>query len=155
MKMLNSGFLSGMSTNMIGAIIVTFVACIWGTLHLENSRELPNDYERLDRDIQDSQALISDFIAAPVLPSLNDSWREVYASLEMNGLELKPDDGSIENGSASTYDGPLKHWYASVRGDAKTILAVMKKVQKSEPVYLLDYSVADGGFTLYFAVVGI
>ncbi|MFL1449350.1 hypothetical protein ACI77O_13215 [Pseudomonas tritici] len=155
MKLPSSGFLSGMSTNMVGVIIGTLVFCVWGTLHLESSRELPNDYKRLDRDIQESQSLISDFVSAPILPLLTDSWREVYATMEMNGLEIKPDDGTIANGSLSTYEGPLKHWHGTVTGDAKTVLAVMKRIQKSEPVYLLDYSVSDGEFKLYFAVVGI
>ena len=155
MKMPSAGFLSGMSSGMIAAVLGTLVLCVLGTMRLEASRELPRDYERLDRDIQESQALISDYVASPILPQLKESWREVFATLEMNGLELKPDDGSMANGSVTGYEGPLKHWGGWVIGDAKKILAVMKKVQKTEPVYLLDYSMADGEFKLYLAVVGI
>ena len=99
--------------------------------------------------------MISDYVAAPVLPPLEETWREVAAMLELNGLELKPDDGSMANGSVSTYVGPLKHWGGIVDGDAKTILAVIRQIQQTEPVYLLDYSMGDGEFKLYLAVVGI
>ncbi|ELQ8317821.1 hypothetical protein ACVXHM_17585 [Pseudomonas aeruginosa] len=155
MKKPSVSVLSGMSSGMIAAILGTLVLCVFGTLKLEARRELPSDYDRLDRNIQEAQALISDYVAAPVLPPLEESWREVAAALELNGLELKPDDGSMANGSVSTYEGPLKHWGGMVDGDAKTILAVIKKVQQTEPVYLLDYSMDDGEFKLYLAVVGI
>ncbi|OZB34349.1 MAG: hypothetical protein B7X51_01815 [Pseudomonas sp. 34-62-33] len=140
---------------MIAAILGTMVFCVFGTLKLEDQRELPRDFDSLDRNIQEAQALISDYVAAPVLPPLEESWREVASALELHGLELKPDDGSMANGSVSAYEGPLKHWGGLVEGDAKTILALVKKIQQTEPVYLLDYSMADGEFKLYLAVVGI
>lgn len=146
--------LSGMSSGMIAAILGTLVLCVFGTLKLEARRELPSDFDRLDRNIQESQAQISDYVAA-CAPPLEETWREVAAELELNGLELKPDDGSMANGSVSTYEGPLKHWGGMVDGDAKAILAVIKKIQQTEPVYLLDYSMGDGEFKLYLAVVGI
>ncbi|MPQ69294.1 hypothetical protein [Pseudomonas sp. MWU12-2323] len=149
------GLLSGMNTSMVMAIIGTLVICVFGTLKLEVLRELPKDFNRLDHDIQESQALISDFVAAPVLPPLKETWREVVATLELNGLELKPDDLSIAKGSVSSYEGPLKHWDGTVEGDAKTVLAVINKIQKADPMYLLDYSTANGKFKLHLAVVGI
>lgn len=149
------GILSGMSSGMIAAILATLVMCVMGTLKLESARELPSDFNRLDQDILESQSLISDFVAAPVLPPLQESWREVASTLELNGLELTPDDGAMSGGAVSTYEGPLKHWGGSVSGDAKTVLAVVKIIQQSNPVFLLDYSVADGEFKLYLAVVGI
>ncbi|HEC1425406.1 TPA: hypothetical protein R1W95_002212 [Pseudomonas aeruginosa] len=155
MKKLAVSVLSGMSSGMIAAVLGTLVLCVFGTLKLEDQRELPSDLERLDRNIQEAQTLISDYVAAPVLPPLEETWREITAALELNGLELKPDDGSMANGSVSTYEGPLKHWGGLVEGDAKTILAVVKKIQQTEPVYLLDYSMNDGEFKLYLAVVGI
>lgn len=155
MKRVNVGILSGMSSGMIAAALGTLVLCAFFTLKLNAARELPRDFNRLDKDIADSQALISNLVSAPVLPPLKDSWRDVAATLELAGLELKPDDGSMENGSGSKYEGPLKHWSGSVAGDAKLVLAVIKKIQHSNPVYLLDYSSADGEFKLYLAVVGI
>ena len=140
---------------MIAAILGTLVLCVFVTLKLEATRELPSDFSRLDGDIHEAQALISDFVAAPVLPPLEVSWREVSAALELSGVKLEPDDGSIANGSVSSYEGPLKHWAGMVIGDAKTILAAVKKIQETEPVYLLDYSMGDGEFKLYLAVVGI
>lgn len=155
MKKLNVGILSGLSSGMIAAALGTLVLCAFITLKLQASRELPRDFNRLDKDIAESQALISNLVAAPVLPPLKDSWRDVSSTLELAGLELKPDDGSMVNGSGSTYEGPLKHWSGSVAGDPKLVLAVIKKIQKTDPVYLLDYSSADGEFKLYLAVVGI
>ncbi|MCF5458264.1 hypothetical protein [Pseudomonas syringae] len=149
------GLLPGLSVSLICAIIGTFALCAFVTAKLESTRILPSDFNRLDGNIKNSQALISDLVAAPVLPPLIDSWREVTANLELNGLVLSPDDGGMANGSLSTYQGPLKHWSGSVAGDAKTIVAVLKKIQKTEPVYLLDYSMADGSFKVYLAVVGI
>ena len=40
-------------------------------------------------------------------------------------------------------------------GDPRLVLAVVKKIQQTVPVYLLDYSKGDGEFKLYMAVVGI
>lgn len=155
MKKSSVSVLNGMSSGMIAAILGTLVLCVFVTLKLEATRELPSDFSRLDGDINEAQALISDFVAAPVLPPLEVSWREVSAALELSGVELMPDDGSMVNGSVSSYDGPLKHWAGMVNGDAKTILAAVKKIQETEPVYLLDYSMDDGEFKLYLAVVGI
>lgn len=149
------GLLNGMSSGMIFATLGTLALCVFGTLKLEAARELPRDFNRLDHDIQESQSLISDYVAAPVLPPLKESWREVSAGLELYGLELVPDDGSMQNGSVSAYQGPLKHWGGYVLGNPKTVLAVIKKIQQTDPVYLLDYSMADGEFKLYLAVVGI
>ena len=155
MKKRSISSVSEMSSGMIAAILGTLVFCVFGTLKLEDQRKLPSDYGGLDRNILESQTLISNYVEAPVLPPLEDSWREVAATLELNGLELKPDDGSMKNGSVSTYKGPLRHWGGVVYGDAKTILAVIKRVQQNEPVYLLDYSMTDGEFKMYWAVVGI
>lgn len=149
------GLLTGMNTSMVMAIIGTLVICVFGTLKLEGLRELPRDFNRLDHDIQESQALISDFVAAPVLPPLKETWREVTATFELNGMDLKPDDASMAKGSVSSYEGPLKHWAGTVAGDAKTVLAVINKIQKTDPMYLLDYSTGNGEFKLHLAVVGI
>lgn len=154
MKKLNVGIVSGMSSGMIAAALGTLVLCVFCTLKLESARELPHDFNRLDKQIAESQTLISNLVAAPVLPPLNDSWREVTSMIELSGLELKPDDGSM-SGSGIAYEGPLKHWSGSVSGDAKLVIAVIKKVQQTNPVFLLDYSMADGEFKLYLAVVGI
>ncbi len=155
MKKPNFGLLNGMTSGMIFATLGTLALCVLGTLKLENTRQLPKDYNRLDRDIQQSQAMISSYVAAPVLPPLKATWREVSATFQLYGLELIPDDGSMDNGSVSGYQGPLKHWGGYVMGDPKKVLAVIKKIQQSDPVYLLDYSMADGVFKLYLAVVGI
>lgn len=155
MKKSSVSVLNGMSSGMIAAILGTLVLCVFVTLKLEATRELPSDFARLDKDIQEAQAHISDYMAAPVLPPLEESWREVSAALELSGLELKPDDGSMANGSVSSYVGPLRYWGGMVDGDARTILAVVKKIQETEPVYLLDYSMGDGEFKMYLAVVGI
>lgn len=149
------GMLAGMSASMIAAVVGTLAGCVFLTLKLESTRNLPKDFGRLDGDIQHSQSMISELVAAPVLPPLTQSWREVSATLQINGLALSPDDGSMANGSFSSYQGPLKHWSGSVSGDAKAVMAVINKIQKSEPVYLLDYSMADGIFKVYLAVVGI
>lgn len=154
MKKLNVGILSGVSSGMIAAVLGTLVLCVFCTLKLESGRELPRDFNRLDKDIAESQTLISNLVASPVLPPLKDSWREVASTLELAGLDLKPDDGSMAS-SGNTYEGPLKHWSGSVSGDAKLVLAVIKKIQHSNPVFLLDYSMGDGEFKLYLAVVGI
>lgn len=154
MKRLNVGILSGMSSGMIAAALGTLVLCVFCTLKLQSARELPRDFNRLDKDISESQATISNLMASPVLPPLKESWREVSSTLELAGLELKPDDGSLASG-VSVYEGPLKHWSGSVSGDAKLVLAVIKKIQHIDPVYLLDYSMADGEFKLYLTVVGI
>jgi len=155
MKKPSFGLLNGMSSGMLFALLGTLALCAFGTLKLEAARALPNDFNRLDHDIQESQSLISDYVAAPVLPPLKDSWREVSAGLELFGLELTPDDGSMVNGAVSGYEGPLKHWGGFVTGEPKTVLAVIKKIQQTDPVYLLDYSMVDGEFKLYLAVVGI
>lgn len=154
MKKLNVGIISGMSSGMIAAALGTLVLCVFCTLKLEAARELPRDFDRLDKDIAESQSRISKLVAAPVLAPLNDSWREVTSTLELAGLELTPDDGSMES-NGSTYEGPLKHWSGTVSGDAKLVLAIIKKIQQNQPVYLLDYSMGDGEFKLYLAVVGI
>jgi len=155
MKKPSLGLFTGMSSGMIAAVLGTLVLSVFGTMKLEAARELPRDIDRLDHDIQESQYLISDYVAVPVLPPLEVSWREVSAALELYGLHLKPDDGNMDNGSASTYDGPLRHWSGTVEGDARAVLAAAKKVQQANPVYLLDYSVGDGDFKLFIAVVGI
>lgn len=154
MKRLNIGILGGISSGMIAAVLATVVLSVFCTLKLQNSRELPRDFDRLDKDISESQVLISNLVAAPVLAPLKDSWREVSSTLELAGLELIPDDGSMSSG-VSTYEGPLKHWSGSVSGDPKLVLAVINKIQHTDPVFLLDYSMADGEFKLYLAVVGI
>ncbi|HDS1721526.1 hypothetical protein NPS53_08455 [Pseudomonas putida] len=154
MKKLNVGIISGMSSGMIAAALGTLVLCVFCTLKLESARELPRDFNRLDKDIAESQSLISNLVAAPVLPPLKDSWREVTSTLELAGLELIPDDGSMQS-AGSIYEGPLKNWSGSVAGDPRLVLAVIKKIQGSVPVYLLDYSKGDGEFKLYLAVVGI
>jgi hypothetical protein len=149
------GLLAGMSTRMVAAIIGTCVLCIFVTLKLESGRELPKDFNTLDKRIQESQALVSDYVAAPVLPPLKKSWREVASSLELYGLNLKPDDESASGATGSSYDGPIRHWSGTVTGSATVVLAMIKEIQESEPVYLLDYSVGDGTFKLHVAVVGI
>lgn len=140
---------------MVAAIVATCVLCVFATLKLESQRELPKDYGLLDKRIQESQALVSNYVAAPVLPPLTKTWREVAASLELYGLGMKPDDVAATGPAASSYDGPLKHWGGTVVGSAKAVLAVMKEIQETEPVYLLDYSVGDGEIKLHMAVVGI
>lgn len=155
MKKPTFSLITGMSSGMIFAMLGTLALCVLGTLKLENARVLPSDYGRLDRDIQQAQAIVSSYVAAPVLPPLNNSWREVAATFRLYGLELIPDDGGMENGAVSGYQGPLKHWGGFVAGEPRKVLAVIKKIQQSEPVYLLDYSMADGVYKLYLAVVGI
>jgi hypothetical protein len=145
----------GMNGKMFGAIIGTVVACVYGAAMLESKRVLPNDYDVLDADIQRSQALIKEYVSAPVLPPLKESWREVAAIMQMNGLVLTPDDGAMKSGTISYYDGPLKYWGGSVSGDAKTVIAAIRSAQMSLPTFLLDYSAGEGQFKIYLAVVGI
>lgn len=140
---------------MFAAIVATIALCAFGTLKLDASRELPNDAPGLDSKIQKSQGDISAYVNVPVLPPLADSWKEVSATLAIHGLELKPDDGTMDNGTATRYQGPLRNWGGSVSGDARHVLAVINKTQQSEPVYLLDYSITDGYIKLYLSVVGI
>lgn len=154
MKKLDVGFLSGISSGMITAVLVTIVLSVFCTLKLQSGRELPHDFNRLDKDISESQGLISNLVTAPVLAPLKDSWREVSSTLELAGLELIPVDSSAGS-VGSTYEGPVKHWSGSVSGDAKLVLALIKKIQQTDPVFLLDYSKVDGEFKLYLAVVGI
>lgn len=149
-----TGFLNGVSSSMVAAVLGTMVLCVFFTLKLQNARELPRDFNRLDNDIAESQALISNLVAAPILPSLKTSWREVSAALELAGLVLVPDDGTIVS-SGSNYEGPLKNWVGSVSGDPLLVLSVVKKIQQTDPVYLLDYTMVDGEFKLILAVVGI
>lgn len=153
--LLNLKMFADMSSSMVAAILGTVVLCGFVTVKLESTRTLPRDYKSLDQDIQQSQALISEYVAAPVLPPLQESWREAAAYLELNGLALTPDDESAANDPNRTYEGPLKWWGGLVTGDAKTVLAVIESVQQIVPVYLLDYTVAEGVFTLHLAVVGI
>lgn len=149
------GLFRGMSGKMFAVIIGTVVACSYGTMVLESKRVLPRDYHGLDADMQRSQALINEYVSAPVLPPLKESWREVAAIMQLNGLELTPDDGNMQNGSISTYDGPLKFWGGSVTGDAKTVIAAIRSAQMTLPTFLLDYSANDGEIKMYLAVVGI
>lgn len=149
------GLLSGMSGTMIAALAGTLVLCAYGTFMLESKRTLPNDYHTLDATITESQEMINEYAAAPVLPPLTESWREVSSFMALHGLVLKPDDGSMASGSTSAYEGPLKSWGGSVSGNAKNVLAAVKKAQQMYPMFLLDYKAGDGTFTMNLAVVGI
>lgn len=146
------GLLSGMSGSMLATILGSAVACSYGTFMLNESRTVPSDYDRLDASIRDAQELITEFSKAPVLPPLAESWREVKSGLALAGLTLVPSDGAD---SGTKYSGQLKAWSGSVNGDAKSVLAAIKKAQQLHPVYLFDYKAEDGSFTLNFAVVGI
>jgi hypothetical protein len=150
-----SSLWSGMSSGMVAAAIGTIVLCVFVTIKLEASRQVPQDHFKLDSIIVESRTSVDKLMAAPVLPPLSASWREVYAAIQIQGLDLSLDESAATNGTATAYSGPLKSWSGSVAGDAKTVLSTIKMLQKIVPVYLLDYSSERGVLKLYLAVVGI
>lgn len=148
------GLLSGMSSGMIGAIVLTVAAAGYGTFMFESKRTMPRDYRTLEHDIADLHSKINDYLNSPVLPPLESSWREVSGFMRVHGLELLPDDGS-EGTDAATYEGPIKSWVGFVIGKPDQVLAAIKKSQTIAPVYLLDYRVASGEMKINVAVLGI
>jgi len=150
-----SSLWSGINSSMVAAAIGTIVLCVFATIKLEESRQVPQDYLNLDTIIVESRASVDELMAAPVLPSLAASWREVYAAMEVQGLSLSLDESAASNGTSTAYSGPHKSWSGAVSGDAKTVLATIKMLQKIVPVYLLDYSSDHGVLKLSLTVVGI
>lgn len=140
---------------MVAAVVGTVVVCAYATFTLEGKRRLPGDHETLDATIADAQYMISEYVSAPVLPPMSDSWREVSALLEMHGLELVPELTNQAGTGGGMYEGPLKSWRGFVSGDPLVVFAAAKKAQKENPLYLLDYTVREGKAQLYMAVVGI
>lgn len=147
--------LSGMSGSMLAAVAGTLIVCAYGTFMLDAARVLPGDYHSLDADIAESQSAINELSASPVLPPLTESWREVVALMELLDVSFVPLDVAEGNSPGGTYEGPLKSWSGTVKGNAQVVLAAVKKAQQTNPVFLLNYTAEGGVFTLNLAVVGI
>ncbi|MBM3105720.1 hypothetical protein IIE18_11265 [Pseudomonas sp. V1] len=136
---------------VIGAIAVGVVQI---SMTLSEGRKLPRDFHQIDAAIEESKSEVQRFSELDRLPRLERSWKTLSAALELNGIKLEAFDHNNSSEMGSTYSGPLKGWPGQMSGNPQVVLSSVRELQQVIPIYLYDYSIADGVMKLNFVVVG-
>ncbi|MDF5950387.1 hypothetical protein P4193_01860 [Pseudomonas aeruginosa] len=118
------------------------------------SRTLPRDFDQIDAVIETSRQDVQRYTELEKLAKLVTSWKKATASFELDGLKFETFDANNSSEMGNTYSGPLKGWPGQVIGDPQVVISSVRSLQKEIPLYLYDYSIANGVMKLNFVVVG-
>lgn len=140
------------STYMVMTILITLFACGKLTYDLIDARKLPTDYDSIDSDIRIAAADVAELGSIPELPLVPDSWDHVLAAGTTYGFDIKP--FATNDQDVLLYQGPLKSWSGTIRGNKQIVLRAVRQLQKRVPMYLFEYKTEDDEIFLNFSVVG-
>ncbi|EJD6674967.1 hypothetical protein M0K21_RS05785 [Pseudomonas aeruginosa] len=151
-KLLISTF--GFSNLMLIVIAAVAVGAVRFSMTMGESRTLPRDFDQIDAVIETSRQDVQRYTELEKLPKLVSSWKKATASFELDGLKFETFDVNNSSEMGNTYSGPLKGWPGQVIGDPQVVISSVRSLQKEIPLYLYDYSIANGVMKLNFVVVG-
>ncbi|ENI8201923.1 hypothetical protein P7I93_34620 (plasmid) [Pseudomonas aeruginosa] len=144
----------GFSNLMLIVIAAVAVGAVRFSMTMGESRTLPRDFDQIDAVIETSRQDVQRYTELEKLPKLVSSWKKVTASFELDGLKFETFDANNSSEMGNTYSGPLKGWPGQVIGDPQVVISSVRSLQKEIPLYLYDYSIANGVMKLNFVVVG-
>ena len=139
---------------MYGVMLVVLVVSLKISVHLGESRQLPNDYEQIDGTLASLHQDVDTVNKLDVLPKLEGSWRTAAAIAELSGVAFTHFETSQDADSSRSYTGPLRHWNAQIEGEPRVVLAVVRSIQFRVPTFLYDYAISAGVMKLNITVVG-
>ncbi|HFH3767576.1 TPA: hypothetical protein ACGJZ4_000544 [Pseudomonas aeruginosa] len=144
----------GFSNLMLIVIAAVAVGAVRFSMTMGESRTLPRGFDQIDAVIETSRQDVQRYTELEKLPKLVSSWKKATASFELDGLKFETFDANNSSEMGNTYSGPLKGWPGQVIGDPQVVISSVRSLQKEVPLYLYDYSIANGVMKLNFVVVG-
>ncbi|MEE8059400.1 MAG: hypothetical protein V3T17_16420 [Pseudomonadales bacterium] len=128
----------------------------WGVFEVterDSKRVLPEDHHIISQKISSINIDIENTRTIDRMSPLHQSWNSVKDQATIYGLTLD----AVKRTPAllpKIYSGSAPSWQGKIKGDVKTSLMVMRRLQKTIPIQYHDFKLTETSIEVIFSVLG-